>query len=278
MTNARTRNSVALTLRHLGCLNCGLSAWAEGDASAAIDRFKRSIVHHIALPKHAFLHRAGMPLTSLHSVCCGSLKRSALDGRGMEQVMAFALPGDLLGLDAIASGSHATNCIALEDSRVCAVSLHELENLCRATPELQRKFSRALSGTISHGQRHVMMLARMTADERIAMFLLELSARYGALGFSANQFRLPMSRTELANYLGLKLETVSRSFSQLRRAGIVGSRSREIVISDPNALRRICEQHQRGSLFVHRNGSGQIAPARLRVPAPITDQGITTET
>jgi len=218
-------------LREL-CLPVGFSdaEMAELDALVA----SREIVR-----RGEALFRSGDAFTALYAVRTGFFKTSTSSEDGREQVTGFQMGGELLGLDGFDDETHRCDAVALEDSQVCVIPCAALEALCRRLPALQRQLHRVMSREIVHEQALMMLLASMRAEERVAAFLSNLARRLQARGFSSSSFVLRMTRLEIGTYLGLKLETVSRSFSRLHDAGILTVQQRNIRILDAAALERV---------------------------------------
>ncbi|SAL36736.1 Crp/Fnr family transcriptional regulator [Caballeronia choica] len=185
------------------------------------------------------LYRAGDPFHSIYAVRTGCFKTLLTHRDGQEQVTGFHLPGDTLGLDGVFDDRHGSDAIALEDSTVCIIPFDLLELLCREVKAMQHHIHRLMSGEIVRESGLMMLLGTMTAEQRVAAFLLNLSKRLKARGYSPANFVLRMSREEIGSYLGLKLETVSRMFSRLQKAGIVDARGKEIRILDHEQLERL---------------------------------------
>ncbi|WP_194790042.1 helix-turn-helix domain-containing protein [Pseudomonas sp. UFMG81] len=186
--------------------------------------------------KGAALINANDPLTTLYAVRCGSFKTRLNNVEGQGVVINFCMPGDVLGLDAIATERHVCDAIALEDSEVCPVPYHRLQALARDFPVLQQSLNRLMSREIVREHERVLMLCNLTAEQRLASFLAGLSRRYVSRGYSAHGFMLRMSREDMASYLGLRLETVCRSLARLRTLGIVSLHGRLVEILDMPAL------------------------------------------
>lgn len=190
----------------------------------------------VRVRKGGALFNAADPLTALYAVRCGSFKTSLNNLEGLGVVINFWMPGEVLGLDAIATERHVCDAIALEDSEVCPVAYHRLQALAHDFPVLQQSLNRLMSREIVREHERVLMLCNLTAEQRLASFLAGLSRRYVCRGYSAHGFMLRMSREEMASYLGLRLETVCRSVSRLRTLGIVSLRGRFVEILDMPAL------------------------------------------
>ena len=182
------------------------------------------------------LFRTGDALGSVFVASEGAFKTVVINESGEEHVLGFQLPGELFGLDAVGSGHHRCEAIALEESRVCELPFSSLSNVASQLPGLQRQLLRVMGQSADRDQDHVGLLSRRQASERVAMFLQGLSHRFQRLGHSAADFHLPMSRDEIARYLGLALETVSRGFSRLHEDGVIEVRGRRVQVLDAQAL------------------------------------------
>jgi len=214
------------------CLPAGLSQSELERLDALINRNRR-------LRRGDYLYRVGGPLRSLYAVRVGFLKSSMLHDDGREQVTGFHLMGDLLGMDAIGAGKHMCDAVALEDSDVCEIPFQDLEDLSRDVPGLQRHFNRLMSREIVRDHGVMLLLGSMRAEERLAAFLLNLSQRYSACGYSGTQLILRMTRQEIGSYLGLKLETISRALSHLQDNDLIRVESKSIEIKNPERLRKL---------------------------------------
>jgi len=187
------------------------------------------------------LFKAGDPFNALYAIRSGFLKTSVLNADGREQVTGFHMGGELLGLDGIGSGRYNGNAIALEDSEVCVLPFAMIEELGREIPAIQRNLHSVLSREIVRDHGVMMLLGSMSAEERLAAFLLNLSRRFTARGYSSSDFHLRMTREEIGSYLGLKLETVSRLFSRFQTDGLIEVQQKHVRILDIpglDALRR----------------------------------------
>ena len=185
------------------------------------------------------LFRSGTAFQHLYIVRAGMFKSIVVDSDGREQVTGFQMTGDLLGLDGIATETYQSNAIALEDSEVWEIPFARLEAHCRHDTEMQRGFHRLMSREIQRDYHIMLMLGSMSADERLAAFLVNLSQRMVARGYSATQFILRMSRREIGSYLGLTLETVSRAFSRFQREGLLRAALKSVELREVERLRMI---------------------------------------
>ncbi len=188
-------------------------------------------------PLHAddHLFRIDDPFTTIYAVRSGCFKSYVVDGEGREQVLGFHLPGELMGLDAIYTHRHRRNAVALDTGTVCKLPYADLTRLATEMPQLQQQIMRLLSKDISTLEN---MVADHTADERLAGFLLGLSSRYHHRGFSATRFRLAMPRRDIANYLRLAPETVSRILARFQADGLIAVERRDMELLDTERLRQ----------------------------------------
>ena len=190
---------------------------------------------HLTSLKHTYqrgdyLYRSGTKFQSLYAIRTGFFKTQVLHEDGREQVTGFQMAGEIIGMDAISSDAHACDAIALEDSEVCEIPFSLLEDLSRKLPSLQRHLHRILSREIVRDQGIMMLLGSMRAEERLAAFLLNLSQRFATRGYSPTSFHLRMTRQEIGSYLGMKLETVSRTLSQFQGAGLISIRNKSVEL------------------------------------------------
>lgn len=241
MTASTTRNSIPAVkaacstcrLRDL-CLPIGLDKDDLGRLDTLINRRQR-----VRAGQH--IYRAGNPFHFLYAIRSGFFKAYALDNEGREQINGFHMGGEIMGLDAIGEDTHTCHAIALEDSEVCEIPFGSLENLIREVPPLQNQFHKIMSREIAKDHHVMKLLGGMTAEQRLVVFLLNLSSRFQAIGFSPTEIHLRMSREEIGNYLGLKLETVSRTLSKLQADTLIRIDRRQIVIQDLDRLKRLID-------------------------------------
>ena len=182
------------------------------------------------------LFDAGDPFHAIYSIRSGFFKMTTIDNEGREQVTGFNMPGELLGMEGIGSGAYHANAVALEDSEVCVLPFSLVESLGREMPALQRHLFSVLSREIVRDHGVMMLLGSMRAEERLATFLLSLSRRFQRRGYSSTDFHLRMTREEIGNYLGLKLETVSRLFSRFQSEGLIEVDQKHVRIVDVDGV------------------------------------------
>jgi CRP/FNR family transcriptional regulator, anaerobic regulatory protein len=187
------------------------------------------------------LFRAGDRFDAVFAVWTGFFKTCVASKDGRDQVTGFQMGGELVGLDGIGTRRHEVDAVALEDSQVCVIAYDELEALAREVVSLQQQFHRIMSREIVRDHGVMLLLGSMHAEERVAAFLLNLTHRLRVRGLSASSVLLRMSREEIGSFLGLKLETVSRTFSKFQANGLLFVRQRQIQITDPVGLQQLLD-------------------------------------
>ncbi|MEZ5456137.1 MAG: helix-turn-helix domain-containing protein [Lysobacteraceae bacterium] len=236
----RIRKSCAQCSLHQLCLPAGIAA-------DDLNRLDELVKKRKALDRGDRLFRVGSPLTSLFVARSGSFKTVAMNEDGDEQIIGFHLPGEIIGLDGLGSGQHRCDAEALETAELCEIPMQDLERVALQIPELQHQMLRVIGRSMDRDQDHLEMLGRRHASERVLLFVHGLSERLRMLGRQYDAFTLPMSREEIASYLGLVIETVSRSFTRLQEDGIISIRGRQLRILDLHKLDQIAHSPE-----VHR--------------------------
>jgi CRP/FNR family transcriptional regulator, anaerobic regulatory protein len=219
-------------LRELCLPCCGLTR-------SEMDVADRLVFSRTRVRRGENLYRSGDRFTSLYAVRNGFFKSTALLENGRDQVTGFSMTGEVLGMDGIGPERHTCNTIALEDSDICAIPFARLQELAQELPSLQRQFHKTMSREIVREHGVMLLLGSMNADERLAMFLLNLSQRFAARGYSPSEFNLRMTREEIGSYLSLTLETVSRTLSKFQQEGLIGVRQKFVRILDSAGLERV---------------------------------------
>ena len=189
------------------------------------------------------LYRAGEPFTALYAVRSGFFKSRITYEDGRDQVIGFSMAGEILGMDGIGQDTHNCDAVALEDSEICSIPYGQLEELSREISSLQRHFHKIMSREIVRESGVMMLLGVMRAEERIAAFLLNLSQRLSARGYSPIEFHLRMTREEIGSYLGLKLETVSRAFSKFHKEDLIEVDQKFVRIKSIEGLKQVYAHH-----------------------------------
>jgi len=187
------------------------------------------------------LCRAGDEFEALYVVRSGFLKSVSVDATGNEQVMAFPMRGDVIGLGSLEPGHYTADAIALDTYHVVVVSFERITNLGHRIPAIERLMYSIFSRELARRQDMIRLLGMLSAEARVATFLLDLSRRFALLGCSRSSFVLRMTREELGSYLGIKLETVSRALSAFAASGLIEVDRREVALKDTQGLRAILE-------------------------------------
>lgn len=185
--------------------------------------------------------REGDGLQYLYAVRSGTFKSVVTLEDGREQVTGFQMAGELMGLDAVATSKHASSAIALEDGEICSIPYAHLSELACANRALQQVVSRLMSREIVREHGLMALLGMMSAEERVSAFLPNISQRMKARGFSPREFYLRMTRADIGNYLGMTLETVSRTLSAFQQRGLLAVERRYVRIVDHEGLSRTFE-------------------------------------
>lgn len=186
------------------------------------------------------LYRAGDVFSSLFAIRLGHFKTVYSESALNRQIMGFPMSGEILGMEGISAARHKCSAIALEDSEVCEIPYARLESLLTEMPSLQMHFHRMLSREIHREHEIMLLLGSMSAEQRVAAFLINLARRYEARGYSSTNFLLRMTREEIGNYLGLTIESVSRVFSRFKKNGWIEGSPRDVKILDRKALETLC--------------------------------------
>lgn len=230
-------------LVHKLCDNCCLKilCMPVGLEQQELDDLKTIIRQSKRLKKGEYLFRAGERFSSMYAVRTGFFKTTIASMDGRDQVTGFVMSGEIMGLDGICQNKHNCDAIALEDSEVCELPFEHLKEEGERFPSLQAHFYKLMSKEIIRDQCQMLMLGNMRAEERLASFLINLSERLSQRGFAANDFILRMSREAIGSYLGLKLETVSRTLSRFSQEGLIKVHHRHIKILRPDVLQAITE-------------------------------------
>ncbi len=218
-------------LREL-CLPMGLKPDEMNRLDSVISTRKR-------IKRGQSLFSNGEPFTSLYAVRSGFFKTCVTSADGRDQVTGFQMTGEILGMDGIVNDQHSCDAVALEDAEVCVLPFDRLESLSREFSALQHHVHKIMSREIVRDHGVMLLLGSMRAEERLAAFLLNLVQRLHSRGFSQSELVLRMTREEIGSYLGMKLETVSRTFSKFVEEGIIEVKQRYVQIKDTDALRKI---------------------------------------
>ncbi len=228
-------NSVPVsTGREIKCASCAMNKLClpTGLDEADTGRLDKIIGRRRRVERGDTLFSMDQPFRSLYAVRFGHFKTFRINPNGEQQVVGFHMAGELLGMDGIGTERHNSCAEALEDSEICEIPFTPLGALFAEIPLLQRHFHRIMSHEITREQGVMMFLGGMRAEQRFAIFLLNLANRYAARGYSPTRFQLRMSREEIGNYLGLTIESVSRLLLRFKQKGWIAVDKREVELLD----------------------------------------------
>jgi CRP/FNR family transcriptional regulator len=207
-----------------------------GLSAEQMERIDEIVATRRKIKRGSALFRNGETFTSLYAIRTGFFKTSIATEDGRDQVTGFQMAGEIIGLDGIVNDRHSCDAIALEDAEVCVMPYSSLEDLSREVTALQHHVHKVMSREIVREHGVMLLLGSMRAEERLAAFLLNLVQRLHARGFSQHELILRMTREEIGSYLGLKLETVSRTFSKFAEENIIEVKQRHVRILDTDKL------------------------------------------
>jgi CRP/FNR family transcriptional regulator, anaerobic regulatory protein len=228
------------------CSTCAFSAAClESGYDKSQLRDLHVLVEHIGpFREGEHIFREGDPFAAIAAVRSGTVKTYVTDNEGREHVQGFFLPGEVIGLNAISQTRYPSNAVALDSVILCRFSFPNIAALAMRMPGLQQQLFKLLSLDIG---KAALLSGNFSADERMAAFLITLSRRYAARGFSASRFVLTMTRTDIANYLRLASETVSRVFRRFQDDGLIHVERREIELTDRKQLEALADNVLRGA-------------------------------
>lgn len=248
---AAHRGAVILNEVRTHCASCAVRGLCLplGLDAATVARLDDLISVRMPIKRKSALYRPGDRFTSLFAIRFGTFKTAVLAEDGREQITGYHLAGEVVGLDGVGNQNHSSEAIALEDSEVCVLPFAQLDRLACTVPSLRHNLFRLLSRDLCRDHSMMLLLGSRPAEQRLTLFLLDVAQRYQARGYSSREFVLRMTREEIASYLGLKLETVSRLFSSMQEAGLLQVQGREVKLLDTTALKRIVGVHD--AAFAH---------------------------
>jgi CRP/FNR family transcriptional regulator len=219
-------------VKNVSCRVCGLSEFcvSHGLTNDELDKLDTITKNKIKLDKGSFLFQAGDSAKAIFAVRSGSFKTTMNIRDGVEQVTGFHFPGHVFGLESVGSQSHSYSTVALETSTVCELPMDEFDELCGSMKSLRHQMLRLIGDDLHRDSHMILSLGQMSGVERIASFLMDLSECHQERGLSPIEFNLTMSRGDIANYLGIAVETLSRQFSKLHDDGVVKISRKNIQI------------------------------------------------
>ena len=223
------------------CSNCNLRelCMPVGLSDSDMQRIDDIVATRRKIKRGTPLFRNGERFTSLYAIRTGFFKTCVATEDGRDQVTGFQMAGEIIGLDGIVNDQHTCDAVALEDAEVCVMPFERIEDLSREVTSLQHHVHKIMSREIVREHGVMLLLGSMRAEERLAAFLLNLVQRLHARGFSQSELILRMTRDEIGSYLGLKLETVSRTFSKFVEEQLVEVKQRYVRILNADGLRQI---------------------------------------
>lgn len=249
MPNDNEKTIVSLSQIKLACRNCSLHQLCLpiGISESEMDELENIITRRRPLRRGEYLFQQGDNFHAIYAIRSGSIKTYTISQDGTEQITGFHLPGELIGLDAIHEELHTCSAEALDSASFCEIPYNRLESLSGELPGLRHQLLRVMSREIHEEQSLLLLMAKKSAESRLASLLLSFANRFHDRGFSESSFRLSMSRNDIGNYLGLAVETVSRIFSRFQEQGVLNVSGKLIEIRDRQYLHDLAGQDQGGS-------------------------------
>jgi CRP/FNR family transcriptional regulator len=221
------------------CPDCRLNriCLPHGLDPKEIEQLDGIVKRNKPLQRGDLFYAQGDAMRSLFVILSGSAKSYITASDGTEQIVGFYFPGELMGLDALEHHRHNSTAMALEKTVLCELPFTRFEDLCAKIPHLNHEMFSLYSKELTHEQEMLLLMGQRDVDQRLAVFLLNLSARFKARGYSSSDFFLSMSRYDIANFLGIAPETVSRSFSQFEKRGLLHVDGKKVCLYDRDRLR-----------------------------------------
>lgn len=241
MNTYKLRN---IQTKTVACENCSLSKLClpRNLTNPEIDILENAIEKTTKLKKKEHLFKSGDKMTNIYAIKSGAIKTSIANTHGNEQILGFHLPGDLVGFDGFSASTHSIDAEALDDTMVCALPVKELDRLCDLLPVIREEILHQVGDTLQSSNRMILTLGQMQTDERLANFLLTLSEHHAKRNFSRHEFQLSMSRRDIANYLGMAVETLSRLFSKFQDNAWISANHKTIILKDVAKLNDIAHR------------------------------------
>ena len=238
MSDNKATEGKLRSLQQVSCNTCSLSSLCLPVSlnMTEMERLDNIIEKSRPLKKGDHLFHQGSPFASVYALRAGTVKTYTITNEGEEQITGFYFPGELVGMSGFDSGEYPFSAKILETTTVCEIPFERLDDLSGQLPELRRQILRTMSKEIREEQQMMLLLSKKNAEERVATFLIKLSLRFKARGYSETTFRLSMSRNEIGNYLGLAVETVSRIFTRFQKSDLLRVEGKEVHIQDLDQL------------------------------------------
>ena len=241
--------SINIEQLKISCSQCSLNelCFPHGMNEEGINELDKVVDRCSSDKVGDYLYRDGDVCNAIYAVRSGSIKTTKQNAAGEVQIVGFHLPGELLGFDGFATDQHGCSAQFLETSSVCKLPLNSLESLCHTIPSLQNQMRRIMGLEVKNDHELLLMLGKMSADEKLATFFLNISSRMKQRNWKELEFNLSMPRQDIANYLGLAVETVSRLMTQFHDKGLIEVDKRNIKINDIDKLKGIVSNCQGGA-------------------------------
>jgi len=250
----------------IACSNCNLreSCMPVDLSQSELERLDELVTQRRSIKRGSALFHSGDAFSALYAIRTGFFKTNLTTEDGRDQITGFQMAGEIIGLDGIVKEQHTCDAIALEDAEVCVIPFDRIEDISRKVGALQKHVHRIMSREIVREHGVMLLLGSMRAEERLAVFLLDLIQRLQARGFSPSEVILRMTREEIGSYLGMKLETVSRIFSKFADEGIIDVNQRHVHIQDSGALKRLANPQACNTRRLSGTGSSAAASTPSR--------------
>ncbi|MBF0178623.1 MAG: helix-turn-helix domain-containing protein [Magnetococcales bacterium] len=225
----------------VACIDCNLFGFLQLFASLEPEMLRHFLTTHVPLGKGEVLYRAGQPFEGVYAVKSGGFKSIVMQEPYGEQVASFHLPGEMMGVEDLQSETCSFTVLALEESKVCFMPVKPDRNLNEHFPTSREQMVKILLEHLRQCQRQGLILGMRTAEERLGAFFLNLAERYARHGFPLHEFRVPMMQNDIANHLGLAMETVSRTLKHFRELEMLTIRGKRGRILNPGCLQSITQ-------------------------------------
>ena len=236
-------NKINLKDLKSSCSTCSLNQLClpRGLNKENLEKLDYIIKNSARIKKGNLLYRANDNFKSLCAIRSGSAKVNVIDKNGEERILGFYFPGEVIGFETINKQKYTCCAIALEALSYCQLPIEKIDEICQEIPEFRDHMFQLLSKEISNEHELLLMLNKKSAEEKLAVFLINLSTRFKRLGYSSKKYNLPMSRQEIGNYLGLTTETVSRTFSKFKKLDLLTVNHKALLIKDLDSLHVIAD-------------------------------------
>jgi len=230
--------------RPLACEECRLRAHCLPDHLDDVfaQTVARVIRPHQPIPRGSYLFRQGTPVSAFYFLRSGSAKSVVSDSGGRESIMRFLFPSDLVGSASMDLTTYHDSVITLERSSFCELRTADLLKMFHDDPPALQRFLTKISDSIQIERHARVRLEHSSADERVADFIVELADVYARTRRNGDELQLTMSRYDIANYIGLAPETVSRVLRRFSDDGLIVVHHKQLVVRDPLRLRALAAQ------------------------------------